>query len=150
MVMKLIKYYLFKESIKEMELNKILDKVYKKKFLTSREKKFLDLYQITREDDIKDFLYLSKNAIFKKIAELLERNKKVICNLNDRNGKIGLEIKSLENNFEDETCTIFMKGEKCKLHDKFLYNLIYNLKKDEYYIEEQDEYFEKIPTKSDI
>lgn len=149
MVMKLIKYYLFKESIKEMELNKILDKVYKKKFLTSREKKFLDLYQITREDDIKDFLYLSKNAIFKKIAELLERDKKVICNLNDRNGKIGLEIKSLENNFEDETCTIFMKGEKFKLHDKFLYNLIYNLKKDEYYLEEQDEYFEKIPTKND-
>ena len=31
-----------------------------------------------------------------------------------------------------------------KLHDKFLYNLIYNTKKNEYSLEEQDEYFEKL------
>ena len=40
-----------------------------------------------------------------------------------------------------------MNGEKCKLHDKFLYNIIYNIKKDQYSLEIQDEYFEKIISK---
>ena len=35
-----------------------------------------------------------------------------------------------------------------KLHDKFLYNLIYNIKRNEYSLEEQDEYFEKIESKN--
>ena len=35
-------------------------------------------------------------------------------------------------------------GENHRLHDKFLYNLIYNIKRDEYSLEEQDEYFEKL------
>jgi hypothetical protein len=43
-----------------------------------------------------------------------------------------------------------MKGDnKHNLHDKFLYNLIYNTKKDEYSLQEQDEYFEKITKKSE-
>jgi hypothetical protein len=43
-----------------------------------------------------------------------------------------------------------MKHEEShKLHDKFLYNLIYSIKKDEYSLEEQDEYFEKIEAKND-
>ncbi len=144
-IKRIIKYYIFKESVKEMELNKILEKVSKRKKLTERERKFLELYQVTREEEMKDFLYLSKNSTFKKVAELLELGKKVICNLHDRNGKFGDQITSIENNFEDETCTISMKhGENHKLHDKFLYNLIYNIKRDEYSLEEQDEYFEKL------
>lgn len=147
---KFIKYYLFKESVKEMEMNRILDKISKKKSLTSKERNFLDLYQITREDDIKDYLYLAKNVVFGKILELLEKGKKVICDLNDRDGKIGLEIIGAENNFEEENCTIFLKGNvKHKLHDKFLYNLIYSVGKDEYSLVEQDEYFEKIESKND-
>jgi hypothetical protein len=35
-------------------------------------------------------------------------------------------------------------GEKHRLDDRFLYNIIYNIKKDEYSLQEQDEYFEKI------
>jgi hypothetical protein len=59
-----------------------------------------------------------------------------------------MEIVKIENNFEEETCTIKMiHDESHKLHDKFLYNLIYNIKKDEYSLEEQDEYFEKIESK---
>ena len=38
-----------------------------------------------------------------------------------------------------------MKGEeKHKLQDKFLYNLIYSVKKNEYSLQEHDEYFEKL------
>ena len=127
-----------------MELNKILDKVLKKKTLTERERVFIELYNSTQEF-MKDYLYLSKNSAFKKITEILENGVKIICDLHDRNGKIGLEITGAENNFEQETCTLSLKGgEKHNLHDKFLYNLIYNTKKKQYSIEEQDEYFEKI------
>ncbi len=145
-----IKYYLFKESVKQMEVKKIMEKISKKKTLTKREQNFLELYQATQVEELKDFLYLSKNSTFSKILELLEHNIKVICNLHDKNGKFGMEIIKIENNFEDETCTITMvHDEHHKLHDKFLYNLIYNTKKNEYSLEEQDEYFEKIESKND-
>jgi hypothetical protein len=133
-----------------MELNKIKDKINKRKALTKREINFLELYQSTTKVELKDFLYLSKNTTFSKILELLESNIKVICNLHDRNGKFGMEIVKIENNFEEETCMITMiHNEHHKLHDKFLYNLIYNTKKNEYSLEEQDEYFEKIESKND-
>jgi hypothetical protein len=137
-IKRIINYYLFKESVKEMELNKILDKVFSKRSLTDRERNFLELYKTTREEDIKDFLYISKNYAFKKINELIEIGKKVICDLHDRNGKIGLEIIEMRNNFEKDTCDIIMKGEeKHQLKDKFLYNLIYSTKKEQYSLQEQ-------------
>ena len=149
-IKRIIKYYLFNESVKEMELNKILDKVSNRKSLTVRERNFLELYKTTREEDMTHLLYISKNSAFKKISELLEIGKKVMCDLHDRNGKIGLEITGIENNFEEDTCTITMKGEeKHQLHDKFLYNLIYNIKQNEYSLQEQDEYFEKIESKNE-
>lgn len=148
-IRRLIKHLIFRESIKEMELNSILDKVSKKKKLTEREINFLNLYQQTREEEMKDYLYLSKNSTFQKITELLDRKKKIICDLHDRNGKIGLQITGIENIFEADVCILNLKGgETHKLHDKFLYNLIYNTNKDEYSLQEQDEYFEKITAKN--
>lgn len=148
-IRRLIGHYLFNKSVKEMEVNKILRKVFKKKTNTENEKDFIGMYQ-TKESETKDYLYLSKNSAFKKITEILESGKKIICDLHDRNGRIGLEITGIVNNFEEEICTITLKGgEKHNLHDKFLYNLIYNTKKDQYSIEEQDEYFEKITTENE-
>ena len=149
-IKKILKYYLFGESVKEMEMNRILDKVSNKSKLSEREKRFLDLYQNTKEEEMQDFLYLSKNSTFSKISSLLEKGKKIICDLHDRNGKIGLVITGISNSFEDDSCVVIMKGDnKHTLHDKFLYNIIYNTKKDEYSLQEQDEYFEKIPTKDE-
>ena len=148
-IRRLIGHYLFNKSVKEMEVNKILRKVFKKKTNTENEKDFIGMYQ-TKESETKDYLYLSKNSAFKKITEILESGKKIICDLHDRNGRIGLEITGIVNNFEEEICTITLKGgEKHNLHDKFLYNLIYNTKKDQYSIEEQDEYFEKITNENE-
>ena len=148
-IRRLIGHYLFNKSVKEMEVNKILRKVFKKKTNTENEKDFIGMYQ-TKESETKDYLYLSKNSAFKKITEILESGKKIICDLHDRNGRIGLEITGIVNNFEEEICTITLKGgEKHNLHDKFLYNLISNTKKDQYSIEEQDEYFEKITTENE-
>ena len=141
-----IKYYLFNESVKDMELKKIKNKITKKATLTKREKEFLELYKATQKvETLKDFMYLSKCLTFNKVTELLENKIKVVCNLHDRDGRFGMEIVKIESNFEEETCTITMiHGEHHNLHDKFLYNLIYNSNKKEYSLEEQDEYFEKI------
>lgn len=147
---RIFKYYILRESVKEMELNTILDKVSKKKTLSEREIKFLNLYQHTREEDMRDYLYLSKNSTFQKIIELIEKGKIVICDLHDRNGKIGLQVIEAENEFENNICRLKLKGgENHNLNDKFLYNLIYNYKRDEYSLQEQDEYFEKISTQDE-
>ena len=122
-----------------------MDKVSDKIKLTDREKEFLDLYKVTKDEDLKDFLYISKNATFRKILDILENGKKIICDLHDKNSKIGLQIIKIENDFLDDKCLITMKGnETHELFDKFLYNIIYNIKKDEYSLQEQDEYFEPI------
>jgi hypothetical protein len=143
---KFIKHYLLRESVKEMELNRILDKVYKKQELEEREIKFLDLYNSTSEEDMKDYMYLSKNTAFNRVKSLLNSGKTVICDLYDRDGKIGMKIKDISNNFENEICTItFKNGEKYNLSDKFLYNIVFINKKNEYSLQSQDEYFEKIP-----
>ena len=144
-IKKIIKYYLLGESLREIELNRILDKIGKKKKLSERERNFLDLYQSTREDEMKDFMLLSKNATYAKVKDLLENDKRIVCNLEDNNGRFGLLIISIENDFEDDDCIISMRGnEKHSLEDRYLYNIIYNEKKDEYSLESQDEYFEKI------
>lgn len=144
-IKKLIKYYLLGESLKEIELNRILDKIGKKKNLTDREKNFLDLYQTTREEEMKDFMLLSKNSACNRVGTLIEDGKRVYCDLTDKNGKFGLVITEIENDHELDYCTVTMRGgEKHKLTDNFLYNIIYNSKKDTYSLQEHDEYHEKI------
>lgn len=149
-VKRLFKYYILGESLKDIEMNRILEKISKKKKLTDREKKFLQLYNETSDDDTKDYMMLSKNSTFKRINYLLERGKIIICDLYDRDGKIGLPIISVENNFEEEECKLHLKGGISHLlYDRFLYNIIYNLKKNQYSLQQQDEYYEKIEAKND-
>lgn len=147
---KVFKYYLLGKSLKEIEANRILDKISKNRPITKREVKFLDLYNHTADDLEKDFMYLSKNTTYERIKILLENKKSIICDLCDRDGKIGLKILSIENNFNSENCVIFMSHDTShRLEDRFLYNLVYNIKKDRYSLEVQDEYFEKIAIKND-
>jgi hypothetical protein len=146
-ISKIIKHYILGESLKEIEVNRILDKIDNNESLSERESKFFDLYRSTKED-MRDYMMLSKNSTFSKIKEILERGTKIICDLKDRNGKFGLEIINIKNNFEDDKCLIEMKGnEKHYLEDRYLYNLIYNYKKNKYSLQEQDEYYEKIESK---
>lgn len=145
-----IKKYILRESVKEMEMDRILDKISKKQPLTDREKRFKELYNNINDDYYKDYMYLSKNSTYDVVIKLLNSGRRVICDLHDRNGKFGLPIIKINNDFENENCIIFMKGgEKHELHDRYLYNIIYNSTKDEYSLQEQDEYFEKIPIGGD-
>ena len=93
----------------------------------------------------KDFMLLSKCSVSQKINELIESKIVIICNLHDRDGKFGLRIVNLEVDYGTESVLVIMTGGVVHpLEDKFLYNLIYNLQKNQYSLEEHDEYFEKI------
>jgi hypothetical protein len=147
---KFISYFKLDESLKEIRLNQILDKISNKIKLSKSEQDFLDHYDETSEEDMMDLRMLSKESTFTKISQLLERGKKVICNLVDKDGKIGIQILQIYNKFDDETSIMTLKnGEKIKLMDNILYNIIYNTNKDEFSLEMEDEFFEKLPIKND-
>lgn len=147
---KFISYLNLSESLKEVELNKILDKISKSINLSSKEKEFLGKYDSIKDDDLKDFKMLSLQSTFEKLQGLIDNNKKVICNLIDRNGKIGIQIISIYSDYENEVYILNLKnGEKIELKDNYLYNIIYNLQKDNYSLEAGEEFFEKIPVKNE-
>jgi hypothetical protein len=147
---KFISYFRIDESLKELRLNKILDKISNKSKLSKSEQDFLDHYNETEEEDIMDYKFLSKESTFDRLNKLLDNNNKVICNLFDRNGKIGIQIVSIFNNFQSETCTMILKNdEKINLKDNELYNIIFNINKDEWSLEMEDEFFEKLPVKDE-
>jgi hypothetical protein len=149
-IKKMIKYYFLGESLKEIEVCRILDKICKNKKLTHKEKSFLDLYNETAKKEDKDYMLLSKSVVSVKIKELIDNSKVVICDLHDRDGKIGVQIVDVINDYDSENSYVIMKDNKThQLHEKFLYNLIYNTNKNLYSLQEHDEYFEKIEAKSD-
>jgi hypothetical protein len=99
------------ESVKEDELNRILDKMSDGKTLTEIEKKFLSMFSKTDEDDYKDFQYLTKNDAFEKIKNILSEGRKIICDLYEKN-KVGIEIVSVYNQFDSESCYIVLNEMK--------------------------------------
>lgn len=127
-------------------MEKILNKISRGKKLTDRENRFIELYKSTNID-IKDHMMISKNVAFTKIKDIISKGISVICNLKDRDGKFGLPILDLENDNHSEECKVIMKNEEWYLHDRFLYNLIWDDKKISYSLEEHDEYYEKIEIK---
>ena len=143
-------YLSLRNSLKDNELNEILEKIHKGKLISDSESKFLQKFDSLIENDFKDYSHLSKNQVFDKICYLLDQKKNVICNLYDKDGIMDDKIISIENFFEQDCCILNLKhGESCKIFDKFLYKLTYIIKKDEYYLESQDEYFEKINTSNE-
>ncbi len=147
---KFISYLNLSESLKEIELNKILDKISKRIKLSSKEEEFLGKYDNISDDDLKDFRMLSIQSTFEKIKDLIDKNKKVICNLIDRDGRINTEIKSVYSDYENEKYTLILKhDERIELQDNYLYNIIYNIQKDNYSLESGEEFFEKIPVKNE-
>jgi len=138
------------ESLKEIELNKILDKISKNLKISSKEEEFLGKYNSIEDKDVQDYKMLTLYSTFDILDGLINNNKKVICNIEDRNGKIGIQIISIYNDYENEICILKLKnGEKIDLKDNYLYNIIYNFKNDIYSLESEDEFFEKIPVKND-
>jgi hypothetical protein len=143
MIKKWYKHYILKESIKEIELNRILDKISKGENLTIREDDFLTLYNQTQDSDLIDYAYLSRNITIDKITDYLEKKKKIWCNLSDRDGKIcDLILKVYKPDYK-----LILRHGEYFMEDNLLYNISYNIKKDEYSLYEQDEYYEQIEVK---
>jgi hypothetical protein len=138
-------YLSLRNSLKDDHLNQILDKIHSGEMISKSEGIFLQKFDSIIESDQRDYSHLSKNQVFDKICYLLDSGKNVVCNLYDKDGIINDKIIKIENFFEKDCCVLTLKhGEVAKLFDKFLYKLSYNIKKNEYYLESQDEYFEKI------
>jgi len=138
------------ESIQNDEVDRVLDKISNGETISDSEKKFLNTFGQFSDDHYSGFSYLSKNDVFNTVQKILSGNRNVVCDLYDRDGKIGIAIKSIHNNFDDDSCHIMLKnGEKIELTDRHLYNMIYNIKKDEYSLESQDEYYERVPIKDE-
>ena len=115
----------------------------------AKEQKIIDNTTLL-DDDLKDFRMLSIQSTFEKIKDLIDKNKKVICNLIDRDGRINTEIKSVYSDYENEKYTLILKhDERIELQDNYLYNIIYNIQKDNYSLESGEEFFEKIPVKNE-
>lgn len=140
MIKKWYKHYILKESLKEIELNRILEKISNGINLTSREDDFLNLFNQTQDNDISDYCYLSKNLACDKIVYHIDRKKKVWCDIRDNNGKINDVIIKVDKPLFKLT----LRHGEYILRDNFLYNIQYNIKRDDYSLTEQDEYFEEI------
>lgn len=140
MIKKWYKHCILKESLKEIELNRILDKISNGENLTIREDNFLNLYNQTQDNDLNDFSYLSRSIVINKISDYIDKKKKVWCDITDKNGKIGDIIVKVD---KPEFKLILRHGDYY-IPDYMLYNITYNIKKDEYSLTKQDEYFEEI------
>lgn len=142
---KWVRHILLNESIKEIELNRILDKISNNKKLDSKEQSFLDLYNSLKDRDMQDYVLLSKQSTFERIKELIDSGATVICNLSDREGPIGLKIIDMFYNWDAEKVILNLdKGAKFTLDDRFLYNII-SKGNNKWSLEAHDEYFEKLP-----
>jgi hypothetical protein len=139
------KYLVIKDSIQDNRVNQILEKIIIGKKLTKEDNSFLEKFDHIINLELKDYSHLSKNMCVEIMRGLIDKGIRIICDLTDRNGKLNEVIIKLENNFEENNCKIILKnGEIAYLYDNFLYNLIYNVKKNYYSLTIQDEYFEKI------
>ena len=110
-----------KESIKDIELNRILDKISNGENLTIRESDFLNLYNQTQDSDLDDYSHLSRNLACDKIIYYLDKKKKVWCDIHDKYGKIN----DLIINIEKPSYKLILKHGIFIMEDKFLYNISY-------------------------
>lgn len=94
--------------------------------------------------DDRDYMLLSKNMTYDKVRELLDNNKRVVCDIYDKDGLIGLLVQDITNNREKDECEIIMRDMKILLKDRFLYNIIYNINNNRYSLQEQNEYSEEV------
>jgi hypothetical protein len=94
--------------------------------------------------DDRDYMLLSKNVTYEKVRQLLDNNKKVVCDIHDRDGLIGLLIQDVTNNIAKDECKVIMRDMTILLNERFLYNIIYNVDKNRYSLQEQAEYMGKL------
>lgn len=140
--MKILKFTTFLES-KEDRLNDILDKMNRKKELTNFEKDYLKKYNDLDDNDYDDYFHLSKDGLFDKVENLLDDGIKILCEIDDNN--IGY-INSIHDRFvEEESYVILDNDKKLFIKDNYSYSLVFNSDKNQYQLNIQDKFYEKLP-----
>lgn len=128
-------------------MKKIIEKIseiYNKTIKSKKMSTIIENHNVEMYVD-KDYMLLSKNVTCKRVNGLLEDHRPVICNLTDRNGKIGQVIVDIAIEVGTNKCYVeVIDGNKYYLYDRYLYNIIYKMDNDKYSLEEHDEYYEKI------
>lgn len=135
-----------KDSTKISELNQILDKISLNDNLSQREKEFLDGFEGISDEELKDYNYLSLLDLFYIMSKI---NKPIICDIKDHEGRINDLITSMEYNHDDCILKLGLKHGKIDLKDNFLYKLIYQFKHNNYSMDIESEYYEKITLNND-
>ena len=103
-----------KEILKSLvRFNKIKDRI-------SRNEKN-ELYSTIYSNE-KNYMMLSKNITFYRLKDMLDKKVKIVCNLKDRNGKIGERVLNIISNIDTSYDLLLSKNTPCKLEDRFLYN----------------------------
>jgi hypothetical protein len=129
------------DSIKITELNQILDKISFHKQLSDREKDFLFRFDSIEDSDFKDYHFLSLMDLFYIICKI---EKSIICDIKDKNGRINQEIISIDYDYDNCKIHLTLKHTDYTLTDNYLYKLIYEFKHDNYSLDIESEYYEKI------
>lgn len=135
-----------KENSKIFELNQILDKISLHDDLTQREKDFLEDFGDINDDEIKDYNYLSLLDLFYTMSKI---NKSIICDIKDNQGRINDLIISMDYNHDECLLKLGLKHGSVDLKDNCLYKLIYQFKHDNYSMDIESEYYEKITLNND-
>ena len=130
-----------KDNLKVEELNNILDKISLQSSLSEREFDFLDKFENISSDDFKDYNYLTILDLFYIMTKI---NKTIICDIKDKQGKINEQIISVDYNHDECVLVLGLKHGSYKLTDNFLYKLVFEFKHDNYSLDIQGEYHEKI------
>lgn len=132
--------------IKNSKLDNILDKIFIHQDLSERELDFLSKFDGIDESELKDFSFLSLLDLF----YLMSKIKKIInCDIKDKNGKINDQIISFYYNYSECQVVLTLKHGTFVLNDNYLYKLTYEFKHDNYSLDIQDEYHEKIEMEND-
>ncbi len=129
------------KSLKNEQLDKILDKIKLGFELNEKEKSFLSKFNSLSDEEFMEYRMLSRFEVTSKITSLINNDLKVICNLCDKQGPLGLEIKEVIQT-EDNYYLLLEKAEKIKLKDSILYDLTYNFKRWHYSLESGEEFVE--------
>jgi hypothetical protein len=130
-----------KDNSKINELNQILDKISLEGKLSERERDFLDHFDTIHDNELQDYNYLSLLDLFYILTKI---NKTIICDIKDKQGKINDQVISMEYNHDDCIITLGLKHGSFTLTDNFFYRLMYQFKNDNYSLDIESEYYEKI------
>lgn len=130
-------------TLKEKQLDSILVKMSSGKLISTKEKKFLNIYNGLSESKFREFELVDRTQLVNILIDLLELKFEIICLLDGNYDQVVKITWRPEPSIELEDNRVY------KLKDNHLYNLKYDFKKLIYYLSSHDEYYEPIPIDTD-